>query len=60
MTARRLPAWVYSAIAALLVVILAAGWTRLDAGSRIELAAPALFWIGTFVIISLRRHRANR
>lgn len=57
---KRLPAWFYGAIAGLLVVILAAGWTRFDTGARIELAAPALFWIGAFVIISLQRLRTGR
>lgn len=60
MSIKRLPAWFYSAIAGLLVVILAAGWTRFDAGARIELAAPALFWTGAFVIISLRRLATSR
>ncbi len=60
MAMKRLPAWFYGAIAGLPVVILATGWTRFDTGSRIELAVPALFWMGACVIISLRRLRTSR
>ncbi len=58
-TQKRLPAWVYGAIAALLAGILAAGWGKLDALSRTELLIPALFWSSAFVIISLRRRAAR-
>jgi len=58
-TKNRLPAWIYGAIAAGLVAIVAAGWERFDALSRVELGIPALFWSSAFVIISLRRRAAR-
>jgi hypothetical protein len=59
MAVRQLPAWAYGAIALIPVLILALFFTRLDMGSRIELAIPAVFWTIAFAVIAWRRvHQA--
>jgi hypothetical protein len=56
---RRLPLWVYAGIAAILVGILAVGWSRADTLTRAELLIPAAFWTAAFVVIALRRWLAR-
>jgi hypothetical protein len=52
---KRLPAWVYGAIALIPITILAVCYSQLDAVGRIELAIPAVFWSAAFGVILWRR-----